>query len=321
SVCSLQWNPAGQTVAGSATGVLVAAPNGMNAPNGVFLESPTTLLVADTENQVIQRWTIGNLNSGVDIAGQNRAAGAANTQFNTPVSVVVDANGNLLVADRKNNRIQSWAPGAAAGTTIAGVGASAPNNAPPLGFPSSIVLGPNGQSFFVSDFLNHKVIQYFLNGVTAPVVVAGGNGQGNTPAQLNLPRGIFFDSASNSLIIANSGSNNVIRWVLGQNIGTIIGNGVQVGNAVQILANPTGVALDSAGNLYVSNTLNDRIVLIKPGQIIGTVIIPGGAVAGAATATSLNGPTGVKLDSRGNLYVVDTGRNRVQLFTCIRVPA
>ncbi|CAF4583959.1 unnamed protein product, partial [Rotaria sp. Silwood2] len=204
--------------------------------------------------------------------------------------------------------------------------AVAPNNlvaGVALNNPVSIVLGPNGNSFFVSDSGNNRVVQFFRDGVTLPRLAAGGNGAGAFPNQLSAPQGIFFDSASNSLIIANSGANDVRRWVLGQNIGTIIGNGVQVGNAVQPLAGPIGVTLDSAGNLYVSDSGNNRIVLIRPGQITGTIIIPGGAVAGAAAATptSLNNPTAIKLDSQGNLYVADTNRNRVQLFTCIRVPA
>ncbi|CAF4684959.1 unnamed protein product, partial [Rotaria sp. Silwood2] len=122
SVCSLAWNSNGQTVAGSLTGVAGAAPNGITQPTDVFLESPTTLLVAASGNHVIQRWTTGNLNSGANIAGQNGVAGPANNQFNTPASVVVDANGNLLVVDNVNTRIQSWAPGAVVGTTIAGTG-------------------------------------------------------------------------------------------------------------------------------------------------------------------------------------------------------
>ena len=67
---------------------------------------------------------------------------------------------------------------------------------------------------YVSDSNDHHVTQYTLNS-TVGTLIAGGNGAGTGRTQLNNPRGLYFESSANSLLIANSGANNIVRWVIG----------------------------------------------------------------------------------------------------------
>ncbi|CAF3056556.1 unnamed protein product, partial [Rotaria sp. Silwood2] len=93
-------------------------------------------------------------------------------------------------------------------------------------------------------------MQYSPNALSG-TVVAGGNGAGNGNTELANPTGIYFDSSSNSLIIANTGANNIVRWVLGDTNWTLIAgdiNGVS-GNTSTLLHEPYDVTLDSWGNV------------------------------------------------------------------------
>ncbi|CAF3241963.1 unnamed protein product, partial [Rotaria sp. Silwood2] len=131
--------------------------------------------------------------------------------------------------------------------------------------------------------------------------------------------GIFFDSTSNSLIITNSGSNNIVRWVIGATTRAVLAGSAAgaAGATAALLNSPTGVTLDAANNLYVSDTGNNRIQLFKAGETNG-ITIAGLAGLPATDSSSLRGPSAVKVDSQGNLYVADTNNNRIQKFTCIQ---
>ena len=150
-----------------------------------------------------------------------------------------------------------------------------------------------------------------------------GDGSAAPGAELNSPFGVAMDIAGN-VYIADF-SNNCIREVIAAtgNIETIAGNGVPGytgdGNAAigAELNGPYGVAVDKAGNVYIADTGNQRIreVVLATGNI---VTIAGNGTPGyngdgiAAIGAELNGPYGVAVDSAGNLYIADTGNQRVR---------
>lgn len=174
---------------------------------------------------------------------------------------------------------------------------------------------PSTGTLYISDNGNNRVMQY-LSGASSGTIVAGGNGYGMASNQLTSPAGIYFDSSSNSLVIANYLGHNVVRWVLGASNWTLIAgstNGV-AGASSTMLDHPTGLTLDSLGNIYVADTNNNRIQLFLPGQSNGTTIIGVTGVPGSG-ANQLTGPTAVILDSQRNIYVADTGNSRVQMFS------
>ena len=77
-------------------------------------------------------------------------------------------------------------------------------------YPSQIVCDPNTYTFYITDTNNHRVMHYSFN-ASAGTVAAGGNGAGTNNTQLNYPIGMYFDTISNSLIIANYNSHNIVR--------------------------------------------------------------------------------------------------------------
>ena len=326
---SLRWNATGSTVAGAA-GATGTAANQLDHPFSVVLDSSNALYIADQTNNRIQKWIVGAA-SGTTIAGQSGGGwGTTSSDFDLPSAIVLDSNNNFYVADTLNNRIQYWMNAASSGSTVAGVqgrkkdvnctlftlmmigpGGSANNE---LSLPYGIARNPISGALYIADHSNHRVMEYAF-GASSGTVVAGGNGPGTSNTQLNLPIGVYFDSSSNSLIIANADGHNVVRWVLGASSWTLIAgstNGTN-GDTSMLLNYPAGVTLDSMGNVYVADRDNHRIQLFLAGQSTG-ITIAGITGNSGSNATMLNNPCSVALDAQLNLYVADTYNNRIQQF-------
>lgn len=158
------------------------------------------------------------------------------------------------------------------------------------------------------------MVSYSSNASFSNVVV-GGQGAGKNNTQLNFPFAIHFDSFTNSLLITNYNSHNVVRWTLGGNswqlcIGTL--NGVS-GSSSGRLDRPTDVTLDPMGNMYIVDYNNHRVQFFEFGQSNGTTIA---GITGTPGNTSnlLSLPIAMDLDSQLNLYIADNANHRIQKF-------
>lgn len=167
-------------------------------------------------------------------------------------------------------------------------------------------------SLYIVDNGNHRVISY-LSGV--PSLAAGGNGSGVLNTQLNSPTGLAFDLSSNSLYITNTGSHNIVRWRVNASSWTLVAGGSTggIGSTPIMLYSPFSVALDSFGNIYVTDYGNARIQLFALGRLNGTTIAGVTSTPGNL-ANLLNAPYSMALDSDFNLYVADAGNQRIQKF-------
>ncbi len=149
------------------------------------------------------------------------------------------------------------------------------------------------------------------SGQNTIVTVAGGPGDGPvaTAVALRSPRALAVDTVGN-LYIADTESQRVRRVAPGGAMTVIAGSGVpgfsgDGGTATGAqLQDPSGVAVDSAGNVYIADTGNHRIRRVTPGGVISTVA--------GGTTDQLNAPIGVAVDGAGTVYVADTGNNRVR---------
>ncbi|CAF0925354.1 unnamed protein product [Adineta steineri] len=308
----LRWNTTGETIAG-VVGQFGNASNQLNVPFGLTMDWSNTLYIADWSNHRVQKY-LRNSSFGQTVAGQ--ATGSYNTTSSFlyyPGDVAVDWNSNVYVADTFNNRIQLWTNGSSSGMTVAGTG-SIGNGSNELARPYALTRDPNTGTLYISDTFNNRVMCY-LSGALSGSIVAGGLGSGTNNTQLSSPFGIYFDSLSNSLIIANGNANNIVRWTLGASSWTLLAgnaNGMS-GNTSTEFNIPMDVTLDPMGNMYVVERLNHRIQFFPMGETIGTTIAGLTGISGS-NSMLLNQPMSVTLDSQLNLYVADTFNSRIQKF-------
>lgn len=275
---------AGTGTAGYSGDSGVAASARLASPSAVAYDRSGNLFVADTANHLI-REVVKSSGTIVTVAGSGMAGfagdgGAATSALlDTPTGVAVDSNGILYIADSHNARIRRVAGGII--STVAGTGVS--------GF--------------------------------------SGDGGAAASAQLASPSGVAVDTSDN-LYIADTG-NHRVRRVAGVIITTVAGTGDQGfsgdGGAATsaTLDAPASVAVDAAGNLYIADRHNQRIRVVGTNGTITTFAgsgTPGfsGGFAGdgaAATAAALSRPSGVSVDSAGNVYIADANNQRVRTVT------
>ncbi|CAF4357657.1 unnamed protein product, partial [Rotaria magnacalcarata] len=183
-----------------------------------------------------------------------------------------------------------------------------------LCYPYNVIRDSSTGNIYVADTVNQRVVRY-LPGASSGTVVAGGNGQGFNNYQLNYPIGLYYDSSTNSLVIANAGANNIVRWVIGASNWTLLAgsqNGT-IGATSTLLYYPVCATFDLYGNMYVADTYNHRIQFFASGSQTGTTIA-GVAGTQGSNSTLLKFPYTLILDSNLNMYVADSANQRIQKF-------
>ena len=240
-------------------------------PYGVAVDSAGSLYIADTFNNRIRRVSGGTITTvaGNGTPGYSGDGGPAiSAELNQPFGIAVDSAGNLYIADSQNNVIRKVSDGTI--TTVAGNGTAGfsgdggPARSASLYSPYAVAIDSAG-NLFIADAGNWRIRE--VSGGAIATVAGGGNHLGDggpaTGASFSSPWGVAVDSAGNNLYIADFF--NRIRKVSGGTISTVAGNGNpgfsgDGGPATSaLLAGPWGVALDSAGNLFIADSGNERI--------------------------------------------------------------
>jgi uncharacterized protein (TIGR03437 family) len=304
----------------------------INGPGGLAVDTAGNLLISEENNNRIRKVSSGIIttvagNGQVGFSGDGGPATSAS--LHSPGGVVVDATGQIFIADYFNKRVRKVTGGTI--TSIAGNGTGTlfgdlgPATAAALFVNTDVAVDPSG-NVYIADAGNN-CIRRISGGIISTVAgtgVAGFSGDGGpaTSASLNGPVSIAIDAAGN-LYIAD-GSNNRIRKLSGGIITTVAGTGVagfsgDGGPAtLASLGGPSGalgVAMDTAGNLYIADTDNNRVRKISGGTI--TTVAGNGTAGfsgdgGPATMASLQGPQRLALDPAGNLFISDSHNNRVR---------
>ena len=317
------------TVAGNGTGGFSgdngAAPSAqLLSPNAIALDSSGKLYIVDTGNQrvrVVAGGTISTLaGTGTPgFAGDGKAATSA--QLNGPGGVAADSSGNVYIADSANHVVRKITSGGTI-STFAGSGGNAGFGGDTGPATSALLFNPIGLAIdksgnvYIADSGNNLIRQ--VVGANINTVVGGAA----TVLQLNHPTGIALDSKG-VLYIADTGNRRIVRFANGTAT-PFAGNGLTKfsgDNGPATLAginDPTGVCVDAAGSVYITDTFNNRIRRVTSDGIITTVAGNGftgfAGDGGRALNASLSFPRAVIADSSGNIYVADTNNDAIRVL-------
>jgi sugar lactone lactonase YvrE len=258
-------------------------------PAGLALDVAGNLYIADSVNQAIRRVSAATgavtTVAGTGIAGNSGNGGLATAaQLNNPTGVALDAAGNLYIADQANNVVRKITASTGIIATVAGGG--------------TIASGADGL----------------------------GDGGLATNALLYGPADVAVDSIGN-LYIADSFHHRVRVVNVSTGIITVVAGGGNSAGADGVgdggpatgaqLSDPSGLALDAAGNLYIADAGNCLVRRVD--MTTGTISVAAGNRAygysgdgGSALSASLASPTGVRVDPAGNIYIADFGNNVIR---------
>jgi hypothetical protein len=245
------------------------------------MDSSGTLYIADSANNRVRKVAAnGNIAivAGTGAAGYAGDGGnATSAQLRDPEGLAIDSAGNLYIADSGNGCIRKITPGGTI-STIAG----------------------NGTQGF------------------------GGDGGPATAAQMTYPRGVAVDAASN-LYIADFGNGRIRKVTAGGTISTVAGNGTSGptqdgGPATSAALSPQGVAVDTAGNIYIGDFNHIVWKVTQSGtisRIAGTGVFGYSGDGGSAANAQLTDVRSVAVDAGGNVYISDTSNDAVRMLRSV----
>jgi sugar lactone lactonase YvrE len=332
SVATLNYSATAVTLVITQAAATICFPN----PSGLALDANHILYVADASSNTISRVTA----TGVVTpwAGATGTAGStdetgAKALFNQPAAVAATAASMVYVADSANATIRQITP-AGVVTTFAGSAVSR-GHADGLGTaatfsrPVGLAVDVSG-NLYVADATNHTIRKITPAGaVTTCAGTAGvaGSTDGTGPAALfHSPSGIAIDNGGN-VYVADTG-NNTIRQITPAGVVTTLAglagfSGSADGAGTSARFNqPSGLALDAAGSLYVADTGNSVIRRVTAAGVV-TTFAGLSTVAGrrdaTGTAALFNQPKALACDSGGNLYVADAGNAALGVITPVGV--
>ncbi len=311
------------------------------SPFGVAVDSAGNIYVADTDNHTIRKVTPAGVVT--TIAGLAGSPGSANgtgsaARFIAPNGVAVDSAGNLYVADTFNHTIRKMTLAGASWvvTTLAGAAGSSgstdgTNGEARFDEPNGIAVDSAG-NLYVAEFANSTIRKLTPDGTNWVVTTIAGRAGSigsvdgtNGDARFNITASVAVDSAGN-LYVADA-LNSLIRkmtpagpnWVVTTLAGTGAGRGNADGAGLDARFNgPSGVAVDSAKNVYVADQINHTIRKVTPGGVATTLAGLAGYAGGAdgtGSDSRFTSPAGVAVDSTGNLYVADAGNSTIRKVT------
>ena len=323
-------------------------------PSDVAVDPDGNLYIADTANHRIRK--VSPDGTITTVAGTGTPGGrfnpledgpATTALLNSPSGVAVDASGNLYIADSENYRIRQVTPegiiSTVAGNAIIGsTGDGGPADQASIGFVSGLAVDADG-NLYIADQSHSQIRKVTPDGLITTAAGTGERGFSGDGGQATLAKlwlagftfsdgnrevtqgsGIAVDSSGN-LYIADTFNNRIRMVALDGTITTVAGNGMvnNAGNGtLAILASvkaPVDVAVDGAGNLYISQHVSHIIRYVNPDGFIFTVAgiadDPGFSEdLGNPFTAKLNGPAGLVAEGEGAFLLADHRNHRIRFF-------
>jgi hypothetical protein len=305
----------------------------LNLPEDVAFDAAGNTYIADTFNHTIRKVTTGGVVT--TLAGLSGTSGGADgvgsaARFDTPRGLVLDAAGNLYVADTFNGTIRKITP-AGVVSTLAGLagstgGTDGTGSAARFGGPTGLAIDPAG-NLYVADPPIKTIRKVTPAGVVTTLAGLAGSigstdGTGSA-ARFNQPYALALDTAGN-LYVADGGSNATLRKLSPAGVVTTLaglagsfGSADGSGSAARF-GDPRGIAVDAADNIYVSDRSNHNIRKVTLAgdvtTLAGLALSPGNA-DGTGTAARFNRPLGLAIDAAGNIHVADSVNQAIRKIT------
>ncbi|HEV8628193.1 MAG TPA: NHL repeat-containing protein [Acidimicrobiia bacterium] len=330
-----------------------AATARLNEPRMMTVDGNGAMYIADTFNHVIRKVdpsgvisTFAGFYPGPTPATEENCPSgfggdggpARLASLRCPHSVIVGPDGAVIIADSGNQRIRRVDINGVI-TTVAGTGESGfsgdggPATAARLKDPKGLALAHDG-SVLIADSLNNRIRRVDGYGVITTIAGTGaetdsGDGGPATAASLTRPRTLAV-TADGSILVAEPWANRIRRIDPQGIISTVAGSGAagfagDGGAAAQaMLHTPRGVGADEAGNVYIADSLNNRIRRVDTNGVITTIAGDGRRAfagdGGPAASAPLAGPRAVTVTASGDLYVADTYNFRIRRIAGVVPP-
>ncbi|WP_455388245.1 6-bladed beta-propeller [Petrachloros mirabilis] len=275
---------------------------------GLAVDQQGSLFVVDNGNNRIQKFD--NAGNFIILWGN---FGSANSNFHNPTGIACDGKGDVWVVDTNNHRVQKF--DGKLGGYIMKFGTRG-NGEGQFNSPWGIAVDRVRGYVYVVDSANFRVQKFDMAGEFIMSWGSFGNGDG----QFYFPRGIAVDQSDGSVYVVDMGNHRIQKFDTSTNVLpqllTKWGGSSEPGHASSPLAqeagqlrSPWGVAVDSAGDVFVTDAGNHRIEKFdKEGNFITQW---GGYGNGDG---QFNFPYGIAVDAKGSVFAVDSGNTRVQQF-------
>jgi DNA-binding beta-propeller fold protein YncE len=330
-VTILAGSPTGQA---GFTDETPAASAQFNGPAGIAVDaSGTNVYVTDVLNVRIRKISEGFVNT---LAGNGQTGNNPDpspipgrvASFNAPAGLAVDKTGNVLLADRGNNRIRKISPAGVVSPAAGDLNGTAGNidgsaTLARFNAPAGVVVDASSGNVYVADMGNNQLRTITPAGNVS--IFAGsteGSADGNTSfAKFKSPGGIAMDAIGN-VYVADQGNHRIreITYTVSVLAGNQTAGFINATGTLARFSNPTGVAADASGNIYVADCYNHRIRKITPAGAVSTFAgnANPGSANGIGAAAQFKYPTGIAIDASNNVYVADASNHCIRKITPAR---
>jgi sugar lactone lactonase YvrE len=263
--------------------------------------------------------------------GSTDGTGSA-ARFDRPAGVTVDTAGNVYVGDTLNHTIRKVTSSGVVTTLagLAGTNGSTDGTVTDARFyaPNAVFVNSAGTVVYVADTFNHT-IRIITNSAVVTTFAGTAGSSGSTDgtgsaARFSFPQGIVVDAALN-IFVADTNNHTIRKITSSAVVSTLAGLAGQSGStdgtgSAARFSSPRGIALDTAGNIFVADVNNNTIRKITSAGVVttlaGTAGIGGrGSTDGTGSAARFNAPAFVSLDTSGNIFVTDSSNNTIRKVT------